>query len=544
MPKREAVEGYKRGQQLWSAGRLPEAVMAFRQALAADAHYPECRLALAKLYVDMAMLKKPPAPPGLREVELETNGAIYFGQARDILAGLLKDRPKFAVAHALMGTVLLEFGLFEQALSAFQSAVTLNKLDESAAYNLGWALFHLNRFEEASHVFERLTRLFPRSDKVWHMLGESLQEMGKDGDAIPCYQRAVRLNPDQVIYRGAMARAFNNLGRNNDAIALLDETIARGLGTTDIYFMRAQRALEQADWSTGWRYYSCRYSAGGRQPPPVGFHLRLEPGSTIRIRHDQGLGDELFFLRFVPRIVAQGVFVQYATQSKLYPLLQGSPLFSVLDAATLNEPGLYDALVGDLPFLTGMAVDGDIPPPWKLEVDPIRREALKLVLLKAGVGPYVGVTWQGGSQGKDKSLYKAIKADDLGRLLKDLPVIPVLLQRLPKPEDVAAFSAALGRPFVDWCALNESLPEVLAGLSLLDEYVGVSNTNMHLLAGIGKSARVIVPHPPEWRWMAEGSESPWFPGFKIYRQQADLSWEFALRALAEDFKESIGNSLN
>jgi hypothetical protein len=111
------------------------------------------------------------------------------------------------------------------------------------------------------------------------------------------------------------------------------------------------------------------------------------------------------------------------------------------------------------------------------------------------------------------------------------------MQRLPKPDDMASFVKALGRPPLDWSRLNDDLPEALAGLSLLDEYVGVSNTNMHLMAGIGRTARVLVPQPADWRWMAEGDESPWFPGFGIYRQSNDGSWSDALARLVQDLKQ-------
>ena len=74
---------------------------------------------------------------------------------------------------------------------------------------------------------------------------------------------------------------------------------------------------------------------------------------------------------------------------------------------------------------------------------------------------------------------------------------------------------------------------MLALLALIDDYVGVSNTNMHLRAAAGKTARVLVPCPAEWRWMASGS-SPWFPGFGIYRQALNGRWEDALTALRRD----------
>jgi hypothetical protein len=83
-------------------------------------------------------------------------------------------------------------------------------------------------------------------------------------------------------------------------------------------------------------------------------------------------------------------------------------------------------------------------------------------------------------------------------------------------------------------ALNEDLEAMLALLALIDDYIGVSNTNMHLRAGVGKTARVLVPCPPEWRWMAQGEMSPWFPGFRIYRQKNDGDWSTALNELRSD----------
>ena len=75
---------------------------------------------------------------------------------------------------------------------------------------------------------------------------------------------------------------------------------------------------------------------------------------------------------------------------------------------------------------------------------------------------------------------------------------------------------------------------VLALLLLLDEYTGVSNTNMHLRAGLGLTARVLVPDPPEWRWMDRGTASPWFPRFRVYRQDRGAGWAGALSELSAD----------
>jgi hypothetical protein len=88
--------------------------------------------------------------------------------------------------------------------------------------------------------------------------------------------------------------------------------------------------------------------------------------------------------------------------------------------------------------------------------------------------------------------------------------------------------------FHDCSILGDDLPELLRVLASLDDYVGVSNANMHFLAGLGKTARVLVPYPGEWRWMRRAGQSPWFPGFETYRQPGSRDWTVPLEKLRAD----------
>jgi len=122
----------------------------------------------------------------------------------------------------------------------------------------------------------------------------------------------------------------------------------------------------------------------------------------------------------------------------------------------------------------------------------------------------------------------------LGAALRGWPGTAVLLQRGARPQDGAEFAAGFAAPFHDLSALGEDLRALLAVLSVLDEYVTVSNTNVHLLAGIGRTARVLVPFPAEWRWMRGEGPSPWFPDFPVYRQSVSRDWSGALARLRAD----------
>ena len=113
--------------------------------------------------------------------------------------------------------------------------------------------------------------------------------------------------------------------------------------------------------------------------------------------------------------------------------------------------------------------------------------------------------------------------------------------------ETAALAAALGAPVHDLGRFNQTLEDMLALLHRIDIYAGVSNTNTHLRAGTGRIAHVLIPHPPEWRWMIRGARSPWFPDFPLYRQaygdQRASGWEAALAALRRDVAVALNAGL-
>jgi len=94
----------------------------------------------------------------------------------------------------------------------------------------------------------------------------------------------------------------------------------------------------------------------------------------------------------------------------------------------------------------------------------------------------------------------------------------------------------------DMSRFNDDLEGMLALLELLDEYIGVDNANMHLASSIGKSCRILVPHPPEWRMGTAGTTSPWFPGFPLYRQSAAGDWSAAIRQLGAGLAANLSRA--
>jgi hypothetical protein len=201
-------------------------------------------------------------------------------------------------------------------------------------------------------------------------------------------------------------------------------------------------------------------------------------------------------------------------------------------------------LAGDLPLVLQGDRQARLPSPLRLSVLDERTAAVRERIACFGPPPYIGLTWRAGTplesqRIRGKLLYKEVPLNLLARSLEGIPGTIIAIQRHPPDSELDALRRDLERDVHDLSVANEDLEDMLALLSLLDEYIGVSNTNMHLMAGIGRTARVLVPHPPEWRWMVREGESPWFPGFETYRQQLDGDWTPALGRLARDLQRTV-----
>jgi hypothetical protein len=256
---------------------------------------------------------------------------------------------------------------------------------------------------------------------------------------------------------------------------------------------------------------------------------------------EQGLGDVLFFLRFAEPLIKAGALLVLQTPGKIASLLERSGEFSEIvvggpDVPLVSAPYI---LICDLPLLTGTLTP---LPAWPVLPLPELRSKWAGIIREFGPPPYVGLTWRAGVEKaglpdfghRRDPWFKEIDAVSLARAAIGAGATLVALQRNPRPGEIASISSALNRQIHDLTALNDDLEAMTAVLSLLDDYVGVSNTNMHLLAGLGKcKARVLVTYPPHFCWMSEGDSSPWFPGFEVYRQDSEGGWSAALTSLTE-----------
>ena len=474
--------------------------------------------------------------------------------AEQIFHALVSAHPQLHAGWNALAVVTMRAGEPGLAEAHARRALALERRNPVYLNSLGVALGELGRFADAEAEFRRALKLKPVYPEGLFNLGKVLHKQGRLADALRAYERAYAMQRDFPGLRLALAVMYQLHGRAGQALQVMREfpqlderlaayhadivaeaegaeaaiswmrsTIAANPGWARVHYGLALMLLSTAQWREGWKEYLWRpnvSSAYGKPPAQLG------EGKTIMLGAEQGLGDILFFLRFAPALKQRGVRLAMECPPKLADVLAGNPLVD-LGATTFDEA----VCVGDLPFLLGSE---DTPPAFPL--------AAKAKPVLPATAPYLALTWRAGTDtlrqrehgSVREALSKEVDVRALGEALRGWKGTVVALQRNPAVHEIDTLSKALGTPVHDLSALNEDLPAMLGVLDAVDEYVAVSNTNVHLRAGLGKPSRVLVPYPAEWRWMREGDASPWFPGCTVYRQPASRDWREPLARLRAD----------
>lgn len=513
----------------------------------------------------------------------------------EIVVGL---QPAHAEAWLALGKAWTKLTHYDHAVRAFEKAIALRGHETAASYHLAVAMARAGKHEEAKHQFEGVIAHYktvletqPKEVEPYLILANAQNELGAMDEATKGYERALEINPDCVEALVALANIhllsnqdprealrlfekalqFNphsallhrnigsvltRLGRPEEAFASFRRSLALSPDYAGAHFNFSLALLAHGRFGEAWREYEYRtqfaretsYIQDPRNPnrvlpkPSSLLPLDLE-SKRVLFLFDQGIGDELFFLRFMPVIRAKGAWLAYQPSSKLVDMVSRTgALDKIVEAPDFPADLDYIFSVCEAPLVAGMQTVDDVPPPLLLSPVVSEVDRMRQCLAEAGPPPYLGVTWRGGLErqpGETARLLKQLEPNALANAIRKWPGTVLILQRNPKPGEIDEFTVAAGREVCDFSAFNENLEAMLALLSLIDDYAGVSNANMHLRVGLGRTARVLIPHPPEWRWMAEGEESPWFPGFKLYRQGLDGDWGAVIDSLARDLANSV-----
>jgi len=446
--------------------------------------------------------------------------------------------PSPAIAHA---KARLDAGEVDAAISLCEAAIARRPRDAWALQLLGVALLMKGRWADAVEPLRRSAAAKPDNAEFVANHGMALIATGDFAGAEPLLREAIAIAPDFPPAHWHLANVLTALGRFEEALAAFDRACAVAPVEVAPRIGRATVLLRLGRFAEGWRAYLDRPAVA-----PVAARYRRTPlpanlaGRHVVVEGEQGIGDELSFLRFAEGLRRRGAQVTYLADPRLVAMIGRAAIVDEVRSQD-DDPGDLDfrVAVGDLPWLLG-AGDADPPPPFP--IPPLQdREWTILARLKSfGPPPWIGLTWRAGSVGDafTGNLFglREVPLDRLASAVRGIDATPVIVQRLPRAGEIATLEALLGRRVLDLSSLNDDLEAMLALMGLLDLYICVSNTNLHLGAAQARPAAVLVTNPPDFRWMMRADVCPWFPHARAYCQALDGSWTSAFAALRQDLR--------
>jgi len=415
---------------------------------------------------------------------------------------VLNASPVNAVIHNKLGNALQHLGRWSEAENHYRLALQHHSDYPAAFNNLGVVLQRLDQIDEAQRCYHRALALVPGYGDAHNNLGNLLQERLAMGEAIHHYREAARY--------GACTRW------NLATALLLCGDYAEGLACYEQRFEGAEEAAQA-------RLTLARLAA---LPRWQGEDLA---GRPLLVWAEQGLGDTLMMLRYLPLLVGRGVGrIIAAVPAALQRLVGSMPAVSEVIGleAPLPEDVACHCPIMSLPYLFGTRLQ-TIPPAPYLRVVP----ALALRWHERFArypGLKVGLVWAG-SPGQRKDARRSIPFELLAPLLA-IPVQFVSLQKAASPSD---------RRVLDWMAECQDLLDTAALTEALDLVITVDTAVAHLAGALAKPVWLFNRYESEWRWMLEREDSPWYGTLRIFRQPAPRDWASVIARMAAVLRQRV-----
>jgi tetratricopeptide (TPR) repeat protein len=537
------------GAALRGQNRLAEAAACYAEAVRLKPDYAEAhenlgdvlgqlgRLDDAIAACRLALRLNPRSPGAYNNLGVVLGRQEKWDEAIAQYQQVLRLRPDHVDAQINLGNVLLKKQQYAEAEVRYRQALALTPQSAKGRYNLGIALAEQARYAEAEASYREALRLKPDYTEAMSNLGNVLMEQGRVEEAIGFYQSALELRPHDADVCEVSAQAQVLRGRLEAGVAGFDKAIGLRPEDAETHMGRALALLALGDYPRGfaeyeWRWKTKRFAGSPAYPQPLWDGSPLD-GKAILLYAEQGLGDTVQFLRFVPLVKERGGRVLVASQKPLLPLLSACPWIDRLvalgeplpefdvQAPLLSLPRILGTTLATLPArVPYLSADAKLVQRWRDE-------------LAAYPGFRIGVAWQGNPE-NPADRHRSFPLDSLAPLT-GLP--GVRLFSLQKGPGVEQIDGRVGRfPLVELGSrLDEAsgpFMDTAAVMMNLDLVISACTSLAHLAGALAVPVWVALKFAPEWRWLYHREDSPWYPTARLFRQPQPGDWPGAFDRVA------------
>ena len=538
-------------------GQLDEAIAACRQAIALKPNFPEAHNNLGNVLLEQgrdgdaiahfqeALRLRPVFPEPHNNL---ANALLRQGKADDAMTHCrqaLRYRPDFAEAHDNMGTAHLQLGNTNEAIACFRESLRLNPNLAAFWGNLGNTLARQEKFEEAIACYEKAIHLKPSDAKAYNNLGNALERQDKLDGAAHHFEQALQLEPQCAETHSNLAIVHMRQGMMDKALANFDQALRIDPKLAGARLNRAQLNLLLGNFAQGWPDFEFRKTQPDEKerrftaPRWNGSDLT---NKTILLVAEHGLGDTLHFVRYARLVKDRGATVVLECQSELLPLLASTPGIDQLfgrdsqlpsidfQVPLLSLPRIFHTELSSVPAsIPYLHAKQDLVEHWRGALASCAGRTFK-----------VGIAWQGNPAYRyDRQ--RSIPVKHFGQLALLDGVELISLQKGPAADQLATLKRQL--PIVDLGRNLDETPgafmDTAAVMMIIDLVISSDTAIAHLAGALGVPVWVALPMVPDWRWLLEREDSPWYPTMRLFRQTQAGRWEDVFDRIAVELKNRL-----
>lgn len=514
-------EALAHAERFRTAGRLSEAQKICQQVLAAD--------------------PKSAGAEHLLGVIAHQTGKL--GEAIEHLRRAVKLSPGIAIYHANLGEMQRLAGRPKLAVEEARRALEIEPKMANALSNLGVALYELKDFEGAARAQREAIAAKGDFAEGHSNLGNALHALRRFDEAVDAYRRALALKPDYADAWSNLGTALHHGGNFDEAVAALRHAVALAPQHANAHTGLGIVLLMRGDLAEGWDEYEWRLRSTERKGPR--FPLTPWQGESLAGKHiyvqaEQGFGDAIHFMRYLPLLAARAGQVTVRVHQQLVTLFRDSLPAGITVLGDRGKPAPYqcDTVLLSLPrlFKTRLETIPASVPYLRVQAEAARRWNRRLGKLP---GVKVGLVWAGNPQHINDHR-RSIDFKFFAPLLNTRGASFVSLQFGPHAADVKTLKKGT---IEDLSAEIAGFSEPAAAIQALDLLISIDSSTAHLAGALGKPVWVLLPWVTDWRWMLSREDSPWYPTMRLFRQKRGEAWADVIGSVTKELKDvAQGNS--
>jgi Flp pilus assembly protein TadD len=439
-------------------------------------------------------------------------GVIYYqlGDYNNAIKYLKKEiqiTPSNAGAYNDLGIIFQEEGRIDEAIKYYQKALHLNPDLAEAHSNLGTAFKEKDNFDEAIICYQKALQKKPYFADVYNNLGVVLQNKGQFEEAIQYFQKALQIEPDHAKSHWSLSFSLLLLGNFDQGLKEYEWRWK----TKD--FVTQQRRYSRSLWD--------------------GSDIS---GKSILIYPEQGIGDIIQFIRYIPLVAQRGAKVFFECPKELVSLLKNLRGMEqmIIFGENLPEFDIYCPLLS-LPLIfktTLNSIPAEIP---YIKVDSSLMQKWKEKFYYNNYEFKVGLAWTGNPK-NIRDHYRSISLEIFKPLAQCDNVIFYSLQKGKAAEQ--AKNPPEGMKLIDYTDEINDFSDTAALIENLDLVISVDTAVAHLAGAMGKPVWTLIPFSlPDWRWMLDREDSPWYPTMRLFRQPSYGDWKSVIEQVKEELKK-------